>query len=143
MHSIVRTVLLLVVLTVVSVAPSCRSLDASRTPPEVVAIVDARQDALRKIESAFLQGMPVTDAALIAELQVDLAGWARVRELTDTVTAGEDLKAVLQTQQVGLGIAIEKIEAGEYTQDLKIELVHSLIAAWDSLDTYYNPIPES
>lgn len=117
---------------------SCRTLNAVTTPAEVVTAVHLRSDALKAAETALAAGQ-LPDAALVQLLTEDEAAWKYLRAEAGSFTASADFKAVLQTQEIGVRVAREKIVAGEYQPAEKLELVQTLAKAWASLETYYHP----
>lgn len=129
---------LLCVLALFVATPSCRTLNAVTTPQQVVTTVHLRSDALKTAEAALTAGS-LTDQALVQLLTEDEAAWKYLRDEAANFTASADFKAVLQTQEIGVRVARQKIAAGEYQPQEKLELVHTLAQAWASLETYYNP----
>jgi hypothetical protein len=45
---------------------------------------------------------------------------------------------VVQSQKIATEIAAMKVQAGEYTDEDKLELIQALRKAWDSLEGYFN-----
>lgn len=129
---------LLLIVALFAATPACRTIDAMTTPAQVVTTVKLRSQTLTEAETALTAGQ-LTDAALVQLLTDDEAAWKYLREETNRFTASADFKAVLQTQEIGVRVAREKVAAGEYQPAEKIELVRTLAKAWASLETYYNP----
>jgi hypothetical protein len=119
-------------------ATSCRTIDAHLAPAQVVTTVELRSQAITQAD-ALLKAGKLPDAALIQLLRDDVSAWAYLRTSANGMTASADMQSVLQTQQIGLTVAIKKIAAGEYTVPEKVELLDTLVQTWASLETYYNP----
>lgn len=120
-----------------TIPPACRTVNARLAPAAVLTAVDLRTDTLAAAQTA-LQGGLLDDAALLQLLADDEAAWGYLRENSGFTTSA-DLNAVLQTQQIGVRVAREKIAAGLYSPAEKLELVSALALAWSTLDTYYTP----
>lgn len=129
---------LLLIVALFAAVPSCRTVDAMATPAQVVTTVHLRSEALKAAETALTAGQ-LADPALVQLLTDDEAAWKYLRDETNGITISADLKAVMQTQEIGVRVARQKIAAGEYAPAEKVELLHTLAAVWASLETYYHP----
>lgn len=138
-HMFKRLSIVLVLLSVlIASTPSCRTIDATFAPAEVVATVNTESAALAKAETSLAAGT-LDDPALIKVLTTDADAWKYLRDNSHSLTMSADMKAVLQTQEIGVRSAIKKIAASEYTPAEKTELLQTLHKAWQSLETYYHP----
>ena len=125
---------LLLVFALVAPAASCALTHASLAPDEVVIAVDTRSRAWSELERAFPF---VSNEELSAELRTDSTSWGLLEANAGPI-APSQYTAVVQSQKIATEIAAMKVQAGEYTDEDKLELIQALRKAWDSLEGYFN-----
>lgn len=116
--------------------PACRSLQAETAPAEVRTAVAMRSIVLAQAVAD--ASLVISDEAMLQLLQDEELAWVYLRDNAGLL-ASVDFTNAVKSNAVAVRVAKKKVEAHEYTDQQKEDLLRALQASWTALDAFYTP----